>query len=100
MIVMRKLAGIELWSDSIWSYKSTIREAELENLSYILHSDFNASDYLLVPLIPTTLSVRTYKQLLVFLKSNGYDLSKVYAFFSMVDMQSRLHHDFAIEMYS
>lgn len=69
-------------------------------INILAENIINASDYLLVPLIPTTLSVRTYKQLLVFLESNGYALDMVYAFFSMVDMGSRLHYDLAVEMYT
>ena len=69
-------------------------------INILAENIINASDYLLVPLIPTTLSVRTYKQLLVFLERNSYDLDVVYAFFSMVDMGSRLHYDLAVEMYT
>jgi cellulose biosynthesis protein BcsQ len=69
-------------------------------INILAENIINASDYLLIPLIPTTLSVRTYKQLLVFLQTNGYALDNVYAFFSMVDMRSRLHHDLAVEMYT
>jgi chromosome partitioning protein len=69
-------------------------------INILAENIINASDYLLVPLIPTTLSVRTYRQLLVFLKNNDYDPNKVYAFFSMVDMRSKLHHDLAVEMYT
>jgi cellulose biosynthesis protein BcsQ len=56
-----------------------------ENVAY-------ASDALLVPLIPATLSVRTLDQLTTFLA----DLDRrpqLIAFFSMVDRRKRLHHD-------
>ena len=69
-------------------------------INILAENIINASDYLLVPLIPTTLSLRTYKQLLAFLKRNGYGLEKVYAFFSMVDMHSKLHYELAVDMYT
>jgi cellulose biosynthesis protein BcsQ len=54
---------------------------------------FNAVDFILVPLIPTTLSVRTYRQLLSFCRKNQYDTDKIYAFFSMVDRRKNMHND-------
>lgn len=68
-------------------------------INILAENIINASDYLLVPLIPTPLSVRTYQQLLVFLKRNGYAQDKVYAFFSMVDMHNLLHKDMATNVY-
>jgi cellulose biosynthesis protein BcsQ len=54
---------------------------------------FDAADSLLVPLIPTTLSVRTHKQLLAFLDNSGYDLDNIFTFFSMVDKRKKIHHE-------
>ena len=54
---------------------------------------FDAADSLLVPLIPTTLSVRTHKQLLAFLENSGYDLDNIFTFFSMVDKRKKIHHE-------
>lgn len=54
---------------------------------------FNAVEFILVPLIPTTLSVRTYKQLLSFCRKNKYDTGKIYAFFSMVDGRKKMHKE-------
>jgi cellulose biosynthesis protein BcsQ len=68
-------------------------------INILAENIINASDYLLVPVIPTPLSVRTYQQLLVFLKNNGYALNTVFAFFSMVDMHNLLHKDLATNMY-
>jgi len=53
----------------------------------------NASDFILVPLIPTTLSVRTFRQLLSFCKKNNYDTGKIHAFFSMVDRRKKMHNE-------
>ncbi|MCZ6677246.1 MAG: AAA family ATPase [Candidatus Poribacteria bacterium] len=63
-------------------------------ISLLAENIFNAADYLLVPLIPTTLSVRSYEQLLSFFKKNKYDTDKVYAFFSMVDKRKKMHNEF------
>jgi len=54
---------------------------------------FNTSDYLLVPLIPTVLSVRTHEQLLDFLKGNNFRARGVYAFLSMVDARKKMHQE-------
>ncbi|MCP4166690.1 MAG: AAA family ATPase [Chloroflexi bacterium] len=60
-------------------------------INILAENIFIASDHVLVPLIPTTLSVRTHEQLLSFLKKNGRDSDKVFAFFSMVDGRKKLH---------
>lgn len=64
-------------------------------INLLAENVFNAADYLLVPLIPTTLSLRTYKQLLSFFKKQNYDTAKIYAFFSMVDRRKKLHQELA-----
>ena len=54
---------------------------------------FRAADALLVPTIPTTLSLRTYEQLDRFVDDNPdmvRDL-RILGFFSMVDRHRRLH---------
>jgi cellulose biosynthesis protein BcsQ len=60
-------------------------------ISILADNIFNAVDYTLVPLIPTTLSVRTHRQLLSFCKKNKYDVGKIYSFFSMVDKRKKMH---------
>jgi chromosome partitioning protein len=60
------------------------------SISLVSESVFAASDLLLVPLVPSTLSVRTFEQLRAFL---GEDGPGVLAFFSMVDRRKRLHKD-------
>jgi cellulose biosynthesis protein BcsQ len=61
------------------------------SISLVSENVFRAADALVVPMIPTTLSVRTLQQLVAFL--HGHDLSyvPVLAFFSMVDRRKRLH---------
>jgi cellulose biosynthesis protein BcsQ len=52
---------------------------------------FRASDIVLIPLIPTTLSVNTYGTMLEFFAKHKLDTSRVRAFFSMVDRRRTLH---------
>lgn len=58
----------------------------------------NAADYTLVPMIPTTLSVRTYNQLLAFCKKKRYDVTKIYPFFSMVDRHKKMHRELMLSV--
>ncbi|OIO74954.1 MAG: hypothetical protein AUJ57_01285 [Zetaproteobacteria bacterium CG1_02_53_45] len=52
---------------------------------------FGASDALIVPTMPTTLSLRTLKQLIDFKKEAGLKQLKLLAFLSMVDQRKSLH---------
>ena len=67
------------------------------NLTLLSESVFAASDLILVPLIPTTLSIRTYVQLHDFFKANKLDSTKIRPFFSMVEKQKKLHRDTILE---
>ena len=58
----------------------------------------NAADHVLVPMIPTTLSVRTYRQLLAFANKKRYDTSKMYPFFSMVDRHKKMHRELMLSV--
>jgi chromosome partitioning protein len=62
------------------------------SISLVSESVFTAADLLLVPLVPSTLSVRTLEQLRGFLAS-APDPPDVLAFFSMVDRRKRLHKE-------
>ena len=68
-------------------------------INLIAENIFNAVDTLLVPLIPSTLPARAYKQLLPFLEKTGYDLNQVYVFFSMVDRQNKMHRETGLEVF-
>jgi cellulose biosynthesis protein BcsQ len=57
-----------------------------------------ATDLLLVPLIPTTLSVRTLDQLTEFLSSFDGSRPEILAFFSMIDRRKRLHREIAEQL--
>ncbi len=68
------------------------------NLTLLSESVFAASDLILVPLIPTTLSIRTFVQLKDFFAANKLDGSKIRPFFSMVEKQKKLHRDIINEL--
>jgi cellulose biosynthesis protein BcsQ len=68
-------------------------------INILAENIFNAADYLLVPLMATTLSVRTYDQLLSFFDKQRYNPDIVYAFFSMVDTNRDAHRRLATEVY-
>ncbi|MCX6179573.1 MAG: ParA family protein [Chlorobiales bacterium] len=63
------------------------------NLTLLSESVFAASDIILVPMIPTTLSIRTYIQLKDFFEANNLDSSKIRPFFNMVEKRKKLHRD-------
>ena len=63
-------------------------------INILAENIFNAVDTILVPLIPTTLSVRTHRQLLSFCRENKYDVSRIHLFFSMVDGRKTMHREF------
>ena len=63
------------------------------SISLVSESVFEATDALLVPLIPATLSSRTLAQLEKVLADDADDPPRLLAFFSMVDARKRLHRD-------
>jgi cellulose biosynthesis protein BcsQ len=54
---------------------------------------FAAADYVVLPTIPTTLSIRTYEMVKGFFDQNGLDASRIKAYFSMVDIRKNLHNE-------
>jgi len=62
-------------------------------LSLVSENALRAADLLLVPLIPTTLSLHTFDQLAEFLAGMEGGGPRVLAFFSMVDRRKRLHRE-------
>jgi cellulose biosynthesis protein BcsQ len=61
------------------------------SISAASESVFAAADILLVPTIPTTLSLRTYQQIKRFLKQQGKGHGIVMPFFTMVDRRKKMH---------
>jgi len=62
-------------------------------ITLLSESVLQAADTLLVPLIPTTLSVRTLDQLTEFIAGLNGHRPAILAFFSMIDRRKRLHKE-------
>ncbi|HEV7230397.1 MAG TPA: AAA family ATPase [Bacteroidia bacterium] len=54
---------------------------------------FENADAILVPVIPTVLSVRTYEQLKNFFKEEKLDREKLFPFFSMYERRKNMHNE-------
>jgi cellulose biosynthesis protein BcsQ len=63
------------------------------NITLVSENIFFASDVILVPVIPTTLSYRTFEKLLLFFKKNKLSSKKIVPFFSMVEIRKNMHKD-------
>ena len=63
------------------------------SVSLVSENVLRAADVLLVPLIPATLSLRTYAQLTAFVADAPKPRPELVAFFSMADRRKRLHRD-------
>ena len=68
------------------------------NVTLLSENIFRAADYILVPLIPTTLSIISYEKLVMFFEDNGLDRSKLFPFFSMVEKRKKMHKDILDEV--
>ena len=63
------------------------------SFSLVSENIFNSADIMLVPLIPTTLSLRTYEQITEYVGEHKKLSLKLMPFFSMVDKRKKLHVD-------
>ena len=63
------------------------------SISLMSENVLHAAHMLLVPLIPATLSLRTFEQLKAFVADTDKPRPELVAFFSMVDRRKRLHRD-------
>ncbi len=68
------------------------------NISTLSENVFRSADGIVVPVIPTTLSQRTYEQLEDFFRANDLPLKKLHGFFSMVQGVKSLHGETVDEM--
>lgn len=68
-------------------------------ISLLHETIFYAADWVLMPNIPTTLSIRSYETVMEYFKANDLDSSKIKCFFSMVDHRKNLHHEVMTEFY-
>lgn len=63
------------------------------NISLTSEAIFRIVDYLLVPIIPTTLSLRTYESLIAFFLSKKLKRELIVPFFSLVERRKKMHRD-------
>ena len=63
------------------------------NISLLSEAIFEASDLLLSPIIPTTLSLRTLEQLKKYIKDNNLKHIRLLPFFSVADRRKKMHRD-------
>ena len=68
-------------------------------ISLLHESIFVAADWILMPNIPTTLSIRSYETVIDYCKENAVDIKKIKCFFSMVDHRKNLHHEVMQDFY-
>lgn len=60
---------------------------------------FHAADIVLMPVIPTTLSLRTYNMVKDYFKDKNLDGAKMMCFFTMVDGRKNLHNEIMEELF-
>jgi chromosome partitioning protein len=60
---------------------------------------FFTSDIVLMPVIPTTLSIRTYFMVKDYFKEKDLDLARLMCFFTMTDLRKNLHNEIMDELY-
>lgn len=70
------------------------------NITLVSENVFVAADIILIPIIPTTLSMRTYETLLTFFKEDKFSTSKLNPFFSMVEKRKKMHKELVEEALS
>ncbi|WP_424830781.1 ParA family protein [Ruegeria sp.] len=63
------------------------------NFSTLSENIFKAADVIVVPVIPSTLSERTFEQLVTFFDDRKLPKKKLRAFFSMVQRRKTLHRE-------
>ncbi|ULQ55587.1 ParA family protein [Flavihumibacter rivuli] len=90
-------------------FKSILKQLEAEydfvfidvppGFSTLSENIFYAVDIVLMPTIPTTLSVRTYQIVKDYFKDKELELSKLMCFFTMVDLRKNMHHEIMEELY-
>jgi len=98
--------------DQVKKSKKRIREALKElkgeydvifldcppGISILAENIFHACDYILVPTVPTPLSLRSYEQIISFYKQDDLEESSVIPFFSMVEMRKSIHQNMIKEL--
>lgn len=67
----------------------------------LLHDNiFAAAHFLIMPTIPTTLSVGCLETVIAYFEKQEWDVSKIKCFFNLVDHRKKLHHDILQQLYT
>ncbi len=66
--------------------------------SSLANNIFYASDAVIMPVIPTTLSLRTYEIVKDYFEDKKFGVEKLMCFFSMVDVRKNMHKDVMHEL--
>ena len=61
------------------------------SISLLSENVFRAADVLLVPVVPSPLSMRSMEQIHAYFRRSGLDPSRIIPFFSMADLRKSLH---------
>jgi chromosome partitioning protein len=61
--------------------------------SVLAENLFVAADLILIPVIPTILSLRSYEMIRGYFRKNELDKERIMAFFSMVDIRKTIHRE-------
>lgn len=61
--------------------------------SLLSENILRAVDFILLPMIPTTLSIRTYLQIIKYYENKSLDFQKIIPFFSIVDNRKKVHKE-------
>lgn len=94
---LEKLRGSKAWLRSF--FKPVDKKFDVviidcpPSLTLFSENILRNSDYILVPVIPTTLSVRTYDQLLQFCNEQKIEKKKLHPLFSMYERRKNLHNE-------
>lgn len=67
--------------------------------SVLSENVFHAADIVLMPVIPTTLSIRTYNMVKDYFKEKDLDGSKMMCFFTMADLRKNMHKEIMETLY-
>ena len=94
-------------SKSFETVKAALQKAQYDfvfidcppGFSALSENIFNAADIVLMPVIPTTLSIRTYNMVKDFFKEKDLDIGKLTCFFTMVDLRKNMHNEIMEELY-
>ncbi|MFT3704133.1 MAG: ParA family protein [Agriterribacter sp.] len=68
-------------------------------VSALAENIFTTADIVLMPVIPTTLSIRTYNMVKDYFKERDIDLSKMMCFFTMADLRKNMHNEIMETLY-